>query len=118
MRAILIHVTEAEADALADAADAAGMSRKQYIRRAAVSAASNRREIAEMVAEIHDRVCGAGGQHAVYGGPADEPALAVAALVSAGMRETDARRRIAAASAVQPDAGADELVALAMRRPA
>lgn len=102
MHAILVHVQESERAEIATAAKALGISRKAFMRRAAVQLAQSLsgtdKDFAGMIRDIHRAVCGSGAS--IHMTP--EAQDAAAALVNLGHSKAVAEKRAAAISIADP----------------
>ena len=108
MKAILVHLEDAEHQAVKQAARLAGLKQKELCRRAVVDMAksitgSNGHSILDLVREIHKSVC----QKPSLAGEAEDAATV---LIQMGISETTARRRTAKITAANPEATAAEIV--------
>lgn len=102
MRAILVHVEDAEKAAISDAAKVLGITRKAFMRRAAVDLASviagGDKDLTAMVREIHRSVCGNGSVNPLSAEARD----AAAALVNLGHSKETAQKRALTISVQEP----------------
>ena len=102
MNAILIHVNDDEKAAIASAAKAIGLTRKAFIRRAAVQLAQSLtggdKDLLGMVRDLHRALCGSGSSIAM----SDEAQDAATALVNLGHPRALAEKRAAAISTADP----------------
>ena len=113
MKAILVHVEADEAREIASAARAIGLTRKAFIRRAAVQLAQSLtggdKDLLGMVRDLHGALCGSGASIAM----SDEAQDAATALVNLGHPRALAEKRAAAISTAEPGLDAAGIIAKA-----
>ena len=108
MPGIYFEIEAADREKVRRAARSAGLSQRQFCRRAVLEAADGHADVPGMVRAIYKAVC---GRDALP----PEAADAVAALVELGLTRAVARRRVDVALKDSPEATAAELIAAALR---
>lgn len=115
MKAILVHVDEAEKAAISEAAKVLGITRKAFIRRAAVDLAAvvrgRDKDLTAMIREIHSAVCGNGSTIPM----SQEAQDAAAALIGLGHTKAMAEKRAVAISTAEPGLDAAGIIARACK---
>jgi len=109
-----IRMTEPERAEIREAAQRYGLTLGEYCRRALLADARSGNgdgpeSVPGMVAEIHARIC---GPRTKSGAEAED---AVAALVASGLDEITARQRVGRISKQNPEADAEQIVAMAFK---
>lgn len=114
MKQLAIRMTEQERAEIHEAARRYSLTLADYCRRVLLADAragngEGPQSLPGMVAEIHARICGPGTENGA------EMEDAVAALVTSGLEERTARQRVGRISKQNPEADAEQIVAMAFK---